>query len=211
MKLLTIQGTTQIIAKQLAYQIEASDPEPEEEEEEEGAKFYPNQQILSPTPSELVAPPLPISFADIDLFHLTARQQASSGRHSPEPTPMVTPPPMVATTPSLHNTTFTLSNGSPQSSDASGDGRLDGAENAPSSQMSERVYSLPIPVSPQPNPPLSSPPPCLAQQYEPSSARRERRFRWRAPHSPPISSHCTISSDLLSLLVVISLQLTPPG
>lgn len=34
MKLLAIQGTTQIIAKQLAYQIEASDPEPEEAAEE---------------------------------------------------------------------------------------------------------------------------------------------------------------------------------
>ncbi|XP_046633154.1 uncharacterized protein LOC124312704 [Daphnia pulicaria] len=32
-KLLAIQGTTQIIAKPLAYQTEASDPEPEEEEE----------------------------------------------------------------------------------------------------------------------------------------------------------------------------------
>jgi hypothetical protein len=37
MKLLAIQGTTQIIAKHLAYQTEASDPEPEEEEAEEGA------------------------------------------------------------------------------------------------------------------------------------------------------------------------------
>ncbi|EFX69718.1 hypothetical protein DAPPUDRAFT_113337 [Daphnia pulex] len=37
MKLLAIQGTTQIIAKHLVYQTEASDPEPEEEEEEEGA------------------------------------------------------------------------------------------------------------------------------------------------------------------------------
>jgi hypothetical protein len=87
------------------------------------AEFYPYQQILSPTLSELVSPPLSISFAEIDLFHLTARQQ----------TPVVTPHPMVATTPSLQNTTFTLSNGSSQSSDASGDGRLDGAEYVPSS------------------------------------------------------------------------------
>ncbi len=36
-KLLAIQRTTQIIAKHLAYQTEASDPEPKEEEAEEGA------------------------------------------------------------------------------------------------------------------------------------------------------------------------------
>jgi len=61
------------------------------------AEFHPNQRVLSPTPPELAAPSLPISSADIDQFLLTARQQASSDRQSPEPFPVVTPPPMVAT------------------------------------------------------------------------------------------------------------------
>jgi hypothetical protein len=52
MKLLAIQGTTQIIAKQLAFQIEASDPEPEEAIEE-GASPFPQTSFREIFPLKL--------------------------------------------------------------------------------------------------------------------------------------------------------------
>ncbi|EFX64360.1 hypothetical protein DAPPUDRAFT_266557 [Daphnia pulex] len=65
------------------------------------AEFHPNQRVLSPTPLEPAVPLLPISSADIDDFLLAARQQASSDRQTPEPTPEATSPLGVATSVSV--------------------------------------------------------------------------------------------------------------